>query len=364
MEGLGMTCGPWSNIRVLVTGHTGFKGSWLTLLLTALGADVCGYALAPTTSPSLFEAARVSDVCRSEIGDIRDRSKFASVVRAFRPEVVFHLAAQAIVRASYRDPVETYSTNVMGLITVLEVLRESSSARHVLNITSDKCYENREWAWGYRETDPMGGFDPYSSSKGCAELITASWRRSFFAPNGVNLASARAGNVIGGGDWAEDRLLPDFVRAIAAGQELLIRSPRATRPWQHVLEPLAGYVRLAEGLMKGGSHLADGWNFGPAMESVRDVEWIARRLCELWGDKARMRVAEDASFHEARNLMLDSSKARVELGWRPIWTVEQAVKRIVDWHQLHFAGEDARGLCMRDIEAYRQELELSQRRSA
>ena len=353
-----MNGGRWSKTRVLVTGHTGFKGGWLTLLLTSLGADVCGYALKPTSVRSLFNEARISSVCRSEFGDIRDRSKFDAVVRDFKPEVVFHLAAQAIVRASYRDPIETYSTNVMGLITVLEVLRRASSVRQVVNITSDKCYENREWAWGYRETDPMGGFDPYSSSKGCAELVTASWRRSFLTPGGINLASARAGNVIGGGDWAEDRLLPDFIRSIDAGRELLVRSPRATRPWQHVLEPLSGYILLAEALLRGGAHFADGWNFGPAMDSVRDVEWIAMKLCECWGGAARMSVAEDASYHGARNLMLDSSKARVELGWRPIWSVEQAITRIVDWHQHHFAGVDALSLCMRDIDAYRQEQEL------
>ena len=359
-----MIGGPWSKTKVLVTGHTGFKGGWLTLLLTSLGAVVCGYALEPETRPSLFHAAGIASSCRSEIGDIRDREKLTAVVRDFKPDVVFHLAAQAIVRASYRDPIETYSTNVMGLITVLEVLRETSSVRHILNITSDKCYENREWAWGYRETDAMGGFDPYSSSKGCAELVTASWRRSFFAPTGVNLASARAGNVIGGGDWADDRLLPDFIRSIDAGQELVIRSPRATRPWQHVLEPLSGYVLLAEALLSGQSNLADGWNFGPAMESVRDVEWIARKLCEYWGGAARMSISGDASFHEARNLMLDSSKARLELGWRPVWSVDRAIARIVDWHQRHFAGEDARSLCMQDIEAYRHERELLQGRSA
>ena len=354
-----MTSGSWLKTRVLVTGHTGFKGSWLTLQLASMGAEVCGYSLPPSTRPSLFGAARVSEVCRSETGDIRDLPRFTAVVRDFKPDVVFHLAAQAVVRASYLDPMETYSTNVMGLITVFEALRGSPSVRHIINVTSDKCYENREWVWGYRETDAMGGFDPYSSSKGCAELVTASWRRSFFAPMGINLASARAGNVIGGGDWAADRLLPDFVRAIAAGEELRIRSPRATRPWQHVLEPLSGYILLAEELMKGSADLADGWNFGPAMESNRNVEWIARRLCDLWGENARMSIAEDASFHEARNLLLDSSKARLDLGWRSLWSVEESIKRIVDWHRSYFVGADARSLCMHDIRAYRQELKIS-----
>ena len=355
-----MTRRQWSKTRVLVTGHTGFKGSWLTLLLTSLGADVCGYSLEPASRPSLFEEARIAELCRSEIGDIRDTSKLASVVREFRPEVVFHLAAQAIVRASYRDPIETYSTNIMGLITVLEVLREAPSVQHVINITSDKCYDNKEWAWGYRETDALGGFDPYSSSKACAELITASWRRSFFSPRGINLASARAGNVIGGGDWAEDRLVPDFVRAVASGSKVHIRSPRATRPWQHVLEPLYGYILLAEALQEGRSGLADAWNFGPPMEGVREVEWVARRFCELWGGTAGITIAQDASYHEAHNLTLDSSKARLQLGWRTIWNAEEVIKRIVDWHRQHSAGADARGLCLRDIDDYVQELDATQ----
>lgn len=359
-----MIGGPWSKRRVLVTGHTGFKGAWLTLLLSSLGAEVCGYALQPASVRNLFDEARISSVCRSEIGDIRDRSKFNAIVSSFKPDVVFHLAAQALVRASYRDPVETYSTNVMGLITVLEVLREAPSVRHIINITSDKCYENRESAWGYRETDAMGGFDPYSSSKGCAELVTSSWRRSFLAPAGINLASARAGNVIGGGDWAEDRLIPDFIRSIDAGGELIIRSPRATRPWQHVLEPLSGYILLAEALLQGHGHFADAWNFGPAMDDMRDVEWIAKKLCECWGGNARMSVAENASVHEARNLVLDSSKAREKLGWRSIWSVEQAIARIVDWHQNHLAEVNALSLCMHDIKSYRHEQQILDGHSA
>ena len=347
-----MTGAVWAGRRVLVTGHTGFKGAWLVQLLQRAGAEVCGYALAPATEPSLFVEARVADLCRSEIGDIRDRARFAAVVADFRPEAVFHLAAQPIVRASYRDPVETYSTNVMGLVTVLEVLRGSHTVRAVVNVTSDKCYENREWVWGYRETDPMGGFDPYSSSKGCAELVTASWRRSYFTPAGILLASGRAGNVIGGGDWAEDRLIPDFIRAITAGEELVIRSPRATRPWQHVLEPLSGYVRLAERLLDGDATAADGWNFGPEPESVRSVEWVARAVCTLWGQGARMRVAADASLHEASNLMLDVSKARAGLGWSSRWTVAEALARIVRWHRAHAGGADARALCAADIEDY------------
>lgn len=341
-----------SGRRVLVTGHTGFKGAWLVQVLHRLGAEICGYALAPATEPNLFDAARVNELCRSEIGDIRHRSRLADVVGGFAPEVVFHMAAQPLVRASYRDPVETYSTNVMGLITVFEVLRGQPGLRCVVNVTSDKCYENREWERGYRETDAMGGHDPYSSSKGCAELVTASWRRSFFEPAGVPLASGRAGNVIGGGDWAEDRLVPDFVRAVSAGAELVIRSPRATRPWQHVLEPLSGYIRLAEALLSDVAPAADGWNFGPHSESVRNVEWMARTICTLWGDAARMHVAPDASLHEARNLMLDIGKAEAELDWHPRWTIREALGRVVDWHKGFNAGEDARLLCLRDIEDY------------
>jgi CDP-glucose 4,6-dehydratase len=316
-----------------------------------MGAEVCGYALAPSTQPSLYETARIGDVCRSEIGDIRDRERFQSVVDDFQPEIVFHLAAQPLVRASYRDPFETYSTNVMGLISVFEALRKASALRCIVNVTSDKCYENREWFWGYRETDPMGGFDPYSSSKGCAEIVTASWRRSFFAPKGVALASGRAGNVIGGGDWAEDRLIPDFIRAISDDNELVIRSPRATRPWQHVLEPVSGYLSIAETLLRGGD-AADGWNFGPENESIRNVEWMARTICEMWGQGARMSVAPDAAYHEAHNLMLDISKARAGLAWSPKWAVSEALSRVVGWHKGHLAGEDVHALCMRDIADY------------
>ncbi len=354
-----MTGSVWRGKRVLVTGHTGFKGGWLTLRLALLSADVCGFALAPTTQPSLFEAARIGEVCRSEIGDIRDRARLKAVVDDFRPEVVFHLAAQALVRSSYRDPYETYSTNVMGLISLLETLRGAPSVRCIVNVTSDKCYENREWIWGYRESDPLGGFDPYSSSKGCAELVTASWRRAFFAPMGVALASGRAGNVIGGGDWSEDRLVPDFIRAISRNAELVIRSPRATRPWQHVLEPLAGYMRVAERLLQGNTEAADSWNFGPESESVRDVEWVARTLCSVWGGNARMRIHPDATYHEAHNLMLDISKARVRLGWLPRWTISEALEKVVRWHKAHSAGEDVRSLCIRDIADYDEICEAS-----
>ena len=344
----------WNGRRVLLTGHTGFKGSWLVQILHALGADICGYALAPDTNPSLFGAARIAQLCRSHIGDIRDRANFAAAVRDFKPEVVFHLAAQPLVRASYRDPYETYSVNVMGLISVFEALREASGLQCIVNVTSDKCYDNFERERGYRETDPMGGHDPYSSSKGCAELITASWRRSFFAEAGILVASARAGNVIGGGDWAEDRLVPDFIRAVEKGRELVIRSPGARRPWQHVLEPLSGYICLAEQLLLGKSACATGWNFGPEDESVCHVEWIARTICALWGGNARYAIAAENILHEADTLKLDIQKAREGLDWTPRWTIAEALSKIVRWHKAFNEGQDARALCMTDITDFYQ----------
>lgn len=342
----------WQDRKVLITGHTGFKGSWLTLLLNTLGANICGYSLVPSTKPSLFEVAQINEICDSYYGDIRDSDLFQSVVTKFQPEIVFHLAAQPFVGASYRDPVETFSTNVMGLINVLECLRKTQSVKHIVNVTSDKCYENKEWPWGYRETDPMGGFDPYSSSKGCAELVTASWRRSFLGPAGISLASGRAGNVIGGGDWANDRLIPDFVRSVTVGEQLIIRNPRATRPWQHVLEPLSGYVKLAEELAASPERAADAWNFGPDKQSIRDVEWLAETICKLWGDGASFRMSGNYAYHEAHTLILDSAKARTILNWRSCWTVNEALKRVVAWHKSFNFGGNARKLCLNDIEDY------------
>jgi CDP-glucose 4,6-dehydratase len=347
----------WKGRRVLITGHTGFKGAWLVQVMHRLGVDICGYALAPNTSPSLYDAANITKLCRSEIGDIRDRARLLGVVKSFRPEVVFHLAAQPLVRVSYRDPFETYSVNVMGLITLFEVLREAADIRCVVNVTSDKCYENLEWDRGYQETDAMGGYDPYSSSKACSELITASWRRSFFDPAGILVASGRAGNVIGGGDWAEDRLIPDFIRSVENGDELTIRSPRATRPWQHVLEPLSGYIGVAEKLLDNDNSAATGWNFGPEDESVRNVEWVAETICQYWGNGARVKIAADASFHEAHNLMLDIQKAKKELGWVPRWNVSDALFRTVYWHRSFSEGQNARLLCLQDIDIFDQSIQ-------
>ncbi|GBL44295.1 similar to CDP-glucose 4,6-dehydratase [Sulfuriferula multivorans] len=349
----------WEGKRVLLTGHTGFKGGWLSLWLQSLGANVTGYALHPPTQPSLYEVARVSDGMCSHIADIRDLDRLVAVMRETQPEIVIHMAAQALVRHSYVNPVETYATNVMGTVNLLEAVRQVGGVRVVVNVTSDKCYENREWIWGYREHDPMGGYDPYSSSKGCAELVAAAYRNSFFNPeafetHGVALASVRAGNVIGGGDWAEDRLIPDFMRAIMAGRPVVIRSPHAIRPWQHVLEPLSGYLLLAQHLWTDGPAFAEGWNFGPVDEDAKPVEWIVEQLTSLWGDGAAWELDSRPQPHEAHYLKLDISKARMRMGWRPRWHLLHTLERIVEWHRAWQRGEDMRALCLRQIQGYSQ----------
>ncbi|MBI5919134.1 MAG: CDP-glucose 4,6-dehydratase [Nitrosomonadales bacterium] len=347
----------WHGKRVLLTGHTGFKGSWLSLWLQSLGAQVVGYALAPPTDPSLFDVADVGSGMESIIGDIRDLAKLQAVFAEHQPEIVIHLAAQPLVRYSYIEPVETYSTNVMGTVNLLEAVRHTASVKAVVNVTSDKCYENREWVWGYREDEAMGGHDPYSNSKGCAELVTAAYRNSYFHPekyatHGVAIASGRAGNVIGGGDWAGDRLIPDILRAIAQGAPVAIRNPHAIRPWQHVLEPLSGYLLLAQRLYEQGTAYAEGWNFGPNEADARPVQWIVERLTRSWGEGASWRLDGGDHPHEAHYLKLDCSKAHANLNWHPRWTLEQALSKIVDWHQAHRDGQDMRELTLGQIEDY------------
>jgi CDP-glucose 4,6-dehydratase len=347
----------WRAKRVFLTGHTGFKGSWLSLWLQDLGAELTGFALAPPTQPSLFEEARVGHSMRSIVGDIRDLAALQQALKTAQPEIVIHMAAQALVRYSYQNPVETYSTNVMGTVHVLEAVRNTPGVKAVVNITTDKCYENREWAWGYRENEPMGGYDPYSNSKGCAELVSSAYRSSFFnantyAQHGVALATVRAGNVIGGGDWAQDRLIPDILAAFAQGKQVDIRNPEAIRPWQHVLEPLRGYLTLAERLFDQGPSFAEGWNFGPNDEDAKPVGWIVQQLAELWGSNAQWHLDSAEHPHEAHYLKLDISKARTRLHWHPTLRLSDALKMIIDWSQQRQAGVDAHTLTLAQIQAY------------
>jgi CDP-glucose 4,6-dehydratase len=331
----------WSGRRVFLTGHTGFKGSWLSLWLQALGADVTGYALKPPTRPSLFDLARVARGMRSIIADVRDSSRLRKALVASRPQIVIHMAAQSLVRESYADPVGTYSTNVMGTLNLLEAARAASGVRAILVVTSDKCYENRERRTGYREDEPLGGRDPYSSSKACAELVTRAYRDSFYDRSRAAVASVRAGNVIGGGDWSKDRLVPDAVRAFSAGRALRIRHPEAVRPWQHVLDPLHGYMMLAEQLHAAGAKYAGAWNFGPSTAGEKPVKWVIDHLVERWGGAARWVRDRAPRVHEAGRLNLDSAKARRELGWRPRLDLATALDWVVEWHERHARGEHA-----------------------
>jgi CDP-glucose 4,6-dehydratase len=347
----------WKGRNVFVTGHTGFKGSWLSLWLNGLGARVTGYALEPPTHPSLFEQAGVADRVRSIFADIRDFPGLKAALAECHPEVVIHMAAQSVVRRGYEDPVETYSSNVMGTVHLLEALRQLRYPCAVVNVTSDKCYANREWVWGYRENEPMGGRDPYSNSKGCAELVTTAFRESYFPPesfasHGVALASARAGNAIGGGDWTDNQLIPDLMRAFLAGQPCQIRNPTAFRPWQFVMEPLRGYLMLAERLSRDPQRFSEGWNFGPADTDAKPVSWIADKLASSWGSPASW--SHDGAIHprEAHALKLDASKAKAEMDWHTVSPLALALEWVVEWYRGYQSGADLRHLTCRQIERY------------
>lgn len=344
----------WQGKRVFLTGHTGFKGSWLSLWLQMLGADLTGYALAPPTQPNLFTLARLAGGMESVTADIRDRATLTEVMQAQQPEIIFHLAAQPLVRQSYREPIETLATNVLGSAHLLDAVRQTPGVRVVVMITSDKCYENREWLWGYRETDALGGHDPYSASKAAAELVIASYRRSFFGSGETAVASTRAGNVIGGGDWAADRLVPDIMQAVMRGEPVVIRNPQATRPWQHVLEPLHGYLTLAEKLWQDGPALAEAWNFGPNDDDVKPVAWLVDYITHRWGSGASWRHDQTEQPHENTLLKLDCAKAKSRLHWQPRLDLATALDWIVAWFQGYQRGDDVRALTADQIKQFAQ----------
>ena len=356
---------------MFLTGHTGFKGAWLSIWLNSLGAEVTGYALRPPTTPSLFRLCRLDRIMRSIIGDVRDTRRLEAAVLGVKPDIIIHMAAQAILRESYKTPRETYETNVMGPVNIFEAARKCTRLRVLLNVTTDKCYENTERLRGYREGEPLGGYDPYSNSKACSELVTAAYRSSFFnskdyrlkagrrkgrvehgSAHHVAVASARAGNVIGGGDWASDRLIPDIIRAALKGEKVRIRNPRAVRPWQHVLEPLNGYLLLSEKLHTCGPRCAGAWNFGPDAGDARNVEWLAARMFRKWSSAPGYSIDKGRHPHEAHYLRLDSSKARRELGWTPRWNAGMAVDKIIEWTLAYQRGEDILETCLRQIREY------------
>lgn len=357
----------WRGKRVFLTGHTGFKGGWMSLWLASMGAKVAGYALQPNTQPNLFEAASVlTTLEQNHFGDICNREELTAAMVGFRPDIVIHMAAQALVRYSYAAPVETYATNVMGTVHVLDAIRQCNTVRAAVMVTSDKCYQNNEWPWGYRENEPMGGYDPYSNSKGCAELVTSAYRQSFFpaeryADHGVAIASGRAGNVIGGGDWSADRLIPDAITAFQKGVPLLIRNPGAIRPWQHALEPVSGYLILAQALVEQGVAFNGGWNFGPNDTDARSVREVVDLVIEKWGKPARWQQDGAEQPHEANFLKLDCSKAKQHLGWVPSWDLSTAIEATVAWHRGRANGEDMQQVSLAQIQRYS---EAAQQRAA
>lgn len=346
--------------RVLVTGHTGFKGSWLSIWLNELGAEVIGYALDPYTEKDNFLLSKVGERMMDIRGDVRDRRHLEEVFEKYRPEIVFHLAAQPLVRMSYENPVETYETNVMGTINILECIRKTYETRIGIMVTTDKCYENREQIWGYRETDPLGGYDPYSSSKGATEIAISSWRNSFFNPKDYekhckSIASVRAGNVVGGGDWSRDRIIPDCIRALEKGEPINIRSPRAVRPWEHVLEPLNGYLLLGQRMLEEKNRYSEAWNFGPEMDSIVPVWEIGEKLIRYYGEGFLRDISSEENVHEAQLLSLDISKARFKLGWRPRWNIDRTIEKTVEWYR-RYRTEDVYSLCIEQIREFMGEL--------
>lgn len=340
----------WKNKKVFVTGHTGFKGAWLCLCLNSLGAKVTGYSLEAPTQPSLYELANVSELIHSVIGDIRNFEYLKSTIIEANPDIVIHMAAQALVRESYQKPLETYAINVMGTANLLEAVKLCENVKAVVVVTTDKCYENKEWCWGYRENETLGGYDPYSSSKACAELVTSAYRNSFMNDEGISVATARAGNVIGGGDWAKDRLIPDCLKAIQAGQDIVIRNPYSIRPWQYVLEPISGYLLLAEKLYKEGRIWAESWNFGPNDQDVKSVGEIVKKICMQLN--SNYKIAKSDSLHEATYLKLDCSKAHNRLKWSPKLNIDETLMLIVDWFQAYQNGANMQTFSLKQIEKY------------
>jgi CDP-glucose 4,6-dehydratase len=351
----------WKGKRILITGHTGFKGSWLCMLLNTLGAEISGYSLEPPTEPNLYKLCNINSFVKSTIADILDFDSLVNKIEKEKPEIIIHMAAQSLVRLSYNEPVMTYQTNVMGTINLLEAVRISKtrSVRVIVNVTTDKCYENKEWIWPYRENEPLGGYDPYSSSKACSEIVTASYRNSFFNSQEYNdhkvaIATARAGNVIGGGDWAKDRLIPDIVNSLLNNEKVIIRSPNAIRPWQHVLEPLNGYLILAQRLYEEPQTAIGAWNFGPSENDAKKVIWIVEKFCEKWSTEASFEIDRTLQPHEANYLKLDSSKVRNILGWKPIWDLEITIDKIIEFYIIYKENNSVLEICNSQINQFCQ----------
>ena len=343
----------WNKKKIFITGHTGFKGSWLCNWLISMGAEIAGFSLKPETNPNLFYETKLINNINNTFGDIRDFESLLASIQSFKPEIIFHLAAQPLVKQSYQDPVSTYNTNVMGTVHLMEAAKKSKSVKTIVNVTSDKCYENRELTRGYAENDQLGGFDPYSNSKACSELVTNAYRNSFFNNINIGVATARAGNVIGGGDWAHARLIPDILRSIETKKQLIVRNPNSVRPWQHVLECLSGYLKLAEELYHDEKKFSGAWNFGPSNTDTKPVKWIIKKMYTLWGCDQDWKLDSSEYFHETNFLKLDNSKARNELQWRPKWVLPEALQKIVYWHSNWIKDGNAKELCEYQIQEYK-----------